>query len=76
VGWHHAGAGRQAPTYLSHPPIGRLPLHASLRALSPSRPTHIGLTNTMLAPSRALAPIIGGWPLGFESLGMSGKEKW
>lgn len=25
------------------------------------RPTYIGLTNTLLAPSRALAPILGGW---------------
>jgi MFS family permease len=25
------------------------------------RPTYIGLTNTLLAPSRALAPLVGGW---------------
>jgi MFS family permease len=25
------------------------------------RPTYIGMTNTLLAPARALAPIIGGW---------------
>ena len=25
------------------------------------RPTYIGLTNTLLAPGRALAPILGGW---------------
>jgi MFS family permease len=25
------------------------------------RPTYIGLTNTLLAPTLALAPIIGGW---------------
>jgi len=25
------------------------------------RPTYIGLTNTLLAPSRGLAPLIGGW---------------
>ena len=25
------------------------------------RPTYIGLTNTTLAPSRAIAPLIGGW---------------
>ncbi len=25
------------------------------------RPTYIGLTNTLLAPSRVLAPILGGW---------------
>ena len=25
------------------------------------RPTYIGLTNTLLAPTKALAPIIGGW---------------
>jgi MFS family permease len=25
------------------------------------RPTYIGLTNTLLAPSRAIAPLLGGW---------------
>ena len=25
------------------------------------RPTYIGLTNTLLAPARTLAPILGGW---------------
>ena len=35
------------------------------------RPTYIGLTNTLLAPSKVLAPIIGGWLatwLGYPSL--------
>lgn len=35
------------------------------------RPTYIGLTNTLLAPARALSPIIGGWlaaSLGFPAL--------
>jgi MFS family permease len=35
------------------------------------RPTYIGLTNTLLAPVRALAPILGGWlaaTLGFSWL--------
>ena len=35
------------------------------------RPTYIGLTNTLLAPARALSPILGGWlaaSLGFSWL--------
>ena len=35
------------------------------------RPTYIGLTNTLLAPSRAVSPILGGWlaaALGFSWL--------
>ena len=28
---------------------------------SEERPTYIGLTNTLLAPSKALAPLVGGW---------------